>query len=252
MQQKYGARGFIVVAVNVDKKRADADRFLAQLPANFHRRVRRFGRDADRLRRQGHAQFVPDRRPAATSCPSSAASSTRARRHSSIASRRCSRRRTEGSPECGWLLAILGDRRARGLRDVRAAQALGKGQLARPEMQFDYDRLDARDAEHIYTSKEARDRRLRRRRRRLWLQLKAAGRCSPPRWRSQRVRARRVPRCARAGGARQGHLFEFQYLNYRDWQPGRNRMKVDAPVVLRAGAAVRYVGGRRRRSSTTR
>ncbi len=35
MQQKYGARGFTVVAVNVDKKRADAEKFLAQYPANF-------------------------------------------------------------------------------------------------------------------------------------------------------------------------------------------------------------------------
>jgi cytochrome c biogenesis protein CcmG/thiol:disulfide interchange protein DsbE len=35
MQQKYGARGFSVVAVNVDKKRADADKFLALIPANF-------------------------------------------------------------------------------------------------------------------------------------------------------------------------------------------------------------------------
>jgi hypothetical protein len=30
-----------------------------------------------------------------------------------------------------------------------------KGQLARPEMQFDYERLDARAQTHIYTSKEA-------------------------------------------------------------------------------------------------
>lgn len=35
MQQKYGGKGFVVVGVNVDKKRADADRFLAQNPANF-------------------------------------------------------------------------------------------------------------------------------------------------------------------------------------------------------------------------
>ncbi len=35
MQQKYGAKGFTVVAINVDKKRADADKFLAVLPANF-------------------------------------------------------------------------------------------------------------------------------------------------------------------------------------------------------------------------
>ena len=35
MQQKYGPRGFTIVAINVDKKRADADRFLAQYPAQF-------------------------------------------------------------------------------------------------------------------------------------------------------------------------------------------------------------------------
>jgi cytochrome c biogenesis protein CcmG, thiol:disulfide interchange protein DsbE len=35
MQQKYGARGLVVVGVNVDKKRSDAERFLAQIPANF-------------------------------------------------------------------------------------------------------------------------------------------------------------------------------------------------------------------------
>ena len=35
MQQKYGPRGFTVVAINVDKKRADAERFLAQNPAGF-------------------------------------------------------------------------------------------------------------------------------------------------------------------------------------------------------------------------
>jgi len=29
-----------------------------------------------------------------------------------------------------------------------------KGQLAKPEMQFDYDRLDARAQVHVYTSKE--------------------------------------------------------------------------------------------------
>jgi thiol-disulfide isomerase/thioredoxin len=35
MQQKYGGRGLAIVAVNVDKKRADAERFLAQVPASF-------------------------------------------------------------------------------------------------------------------------------------------------------------------------------------------------------------------------
>jgi thiol-disulfide isomerase/thioredoxin len=35
MAQKYGERGLKVVAINVDKRRADADRFLAQVPAKF-------------------------------------------------------------------------------------------------------------------------------------------------------------------------------------------------------------------------
>jgi len=35
MQQKYGGRGLVVVGVNIDKRRADADKFLAQTPANF-------------------------------------------------------------------------------------------------------------------------------------------------------------------------------------------------------------------------
>ena len=35
LAQRYGASGLAVVAVNVDKKREDAERFLAQLPAQF-------------------------------------------------------------------------------------------------------------------------------------------------------------------------------------------------------------------------
>lgn len=35
MQRKYGARGFQVIAVNVDASRQDADRFLAKTPAGF-------------------------------------------------------------------------------------------------------------------------------------------------------------------------------------------------------------------------
>src|SRR5258708_11865837 len=35
MQRKYGGKGFAIVAINVDKKRADADKFLAQFPAGF-------------------------------------------------------------------------------------------------------------------------------------------------------------------------------------------------------------------------
>jgi thiol-disulfide isomerase/thioredoxin len=35
MQQKYGAAGFTIVGVNVDKRRPDAERFLQQTPATF-------------------------------------------------------------------------------------------------------------------------------------------------------------------------------------------------------------------------
>lgn len=35
LQQRYGSQGFTIVAVNVDAKRADADRFLQQYPAAF-------------------------------------------------------------------------------------------------------------------------------------------------------------------------------------------------------------------------
>src|SRR4029453_7230107 len=35
MHRKYAGKGLAIVAVNVDRKRADADRFLAQFPAEF-------------------------------------------------------------------------------------------------------------------------------------------------------------------------------------------------------------------------
>ena len=35
LAERYGADGFTIVAVNVDKKRDDADRFLAQTPGRF-------------------------------------------------------------------------------------------------------------------------------------------------------------------------------------------------------------------------
>ena len=35
LQRRYGPQGFEVVAINVDKKRADAERFLASTPAAF-------------------------------------------------------------------------------------------------------------------------------------------------------------------------------------------------------------------------
>ena len=35
MHRKYGNQGLAIVAINVDKKRADAERFLSQVPATF-------------------------------------------------------------------------------------------------------------------------------------------------------------------------------------------------------------------------
>lgn len=35
LQQRHGAAGLVVVGVNVDAQRADAERFLAQVPASF-------------------------------------------------------------------------------------------------------------------------------------------------------------------------------------------------------------------------
>ena len=35
LQQRFASRGLAIVAINVDKKRADADRFLQQFPATF-------------------------------------------------------------------------------------------------------------------------------------------------------------------------------------------------------------------------
>lgn len=35
MQKKYGAQGLQVIGINLDAKRADADQFLAQVPAQF-------------------------------------------------------------------------------------------------------------------------------------------------------------------------------------------------------------------------
>ena len=35
LQQRFGSRGLAIVAINVDKRRPDADRFLRQFPATF-------------------------------------------------------------------------------------------------------------------------------------------------------------------------------------------------------------------------
>ncbi len=138
-----------------------------------------------------------------------------------------------------------------------------------PTMQFDYDRLDARDAAAHLHEQGSGDRRLRRRRRRVWLQLDAGARerrgtpadaaharptarpparCWPRRWRCRacfpRPRTRR-PRPTRACSS-------CSTSSYRDWQPGQAPDEGRGAGVLRAVSGVRYAGGRRRRWSTTR
>jgi len=53
------------------------------------------------------------------------------------------------------LIAIMLALALAGCASFDPPQAWDRGELARPSMQFDYDRLDARTQAHIYTSKEA-------------------------------------------------------------------------------------------------
>jgi cytochrome c biogenesis protein CcmG, thiol:disulfide interchange protein DsbE len=53
MQQKYGPRGFSVVAVTVDRKREDADKFLASTPASFTVAYDTTGKVAEAFRPKG-------------------------------------------------------------------------------------------------------------------------------------------------------------------------------------------------------
>ena len=68
-----------IVAINVDKKREDAEKFLEVAPGRVHRRLRSRRHDAGRMAGQGDAELVPRRRDAARSCSSRAASRTSAR-----------------------------------------------------------------------------------------------------------------------------------------------------------------------------
>ncbi|MEO6566179.1 MAG: DUF4266 domain-containing protein [Casimicrobiaceae bacterium] len=53
------------------------------------------------------------------------------------------------------LIAIMLALALAGCASFDPPKAWERGELARPSMQFDYDRLDARTQAHIYTSKEA-------------------------------------------------------------------------------------------------
>ncbi|MFO1315545.1 MAG: DUF4266 domain-containing protein [Burkholderiales bacterium] len=52
-------------------------------------------------------------------------------------------------------LALLFAAAVGGCATIEPPKAWERGNLARPDMQFDFDRLDAKTQQHIYTSKEA-------------------------------------------------------------------------------------------------
>ena len=53
-----------------------------------------------------------------------------------------------------FVLVLAAALAAGGCASIQPPQPWEKGYLARPDMQFDYDRLDARYTQHIYFSKE--------------------------------------------------------------------------------------------------
>ena len=93
MQRKYGPRGFVDRRVNVDKKREDAERFLAQNPAEFTIVFDEAGATpaAYAVKGMPSSYLVDARGPGRRS--SSAASWTSTRPRSSSASPRWSRRK---------------------------------------------------------------------------------------------------------------------------------------------------------------
>ena len=259
LQQRYGSRGLTIVAINVDAKREDAERFLRQYPATFAVVYDARRRHAARVRREGDAELVPGRRARAGSSRSSTGFLDERRRRSRRGSARSSRRadgdrpalpRSDACAAAAASLSLVLAALVAGCATMAPPQPWEKGTLARPEMQFDPDPLDTKITQHIYTSKEAATRRLRRRRRRLWLQLTGKPGRARPRRSETRCPASRRPVAAVAGGALLAAalalpgmvpggagaqaapdrgLVELKYLDYRDWQPGADRMTVRSP-----------------------
>lgn len=58
MQEKYGKDGLVIVGINVDPERADADRFLEKYPANFTLVMDPNGELAEQWRLQGMPSAV--------------------------------------------------------------------------------------------------------------------------------------------------------------------------------------------------
>ena len=240
-------------AINVDKKRERRRASSSpRIPADFTVVFDEAGTTPAAYGGEGHAELVSRRRAAATSTfvERGFLDEHKAELEQRIA-RAASARREELMRRFACASRCRSRCRSRWprARRIEPPKPWEKGNLARPDMQFDYDRLDAQDAAAHLHEQGSRDRRLRRRRRRLWLQL--TRRADAPASAAAPARGALalpgvVPHAARAVGARQGHLRAASTSSYRDWQPGRNRMKVDAPAFYALMPLGRYVGGRRR------
>ena len=212
-----------------DQRRQEARRRRAVPGADaggIHRRLRRARRDAGRLRGEGHAELVSRSTP--TGKVVAVEQGFRDERKAALEQRiRALHRRDDArcASHCDSLLALAAIASA-GCATFDPPKPWEKGELARPEMQFDPDPLDAKTtAAHLH-EQGRRDRRLRRRRRRLWLQLKAPatprrravarGRCSPRRSRCPAS----LPARALAQTAPDHGIISLRYFDYRDWQPG--------------------------------
>ena len=107
---------------------------------------------------------------------------------------------------------------------VAPPRAWEKQYLARPDVQFDADRLDAKNRLHIEFGKEGARLRSRWRRVCSLIASAVAG--------ALLAAALALPGVAPSAAAQAppdtGYV-QFKYLGYRDWQPGGRRMRVDNP-----------------------
>ena len=242
--------------VNVDKRRADAERFLAQTPAQFTDRARRGRRDARRLRRQGHAELVPGRRQRQAS--SLVEQGFRDERRDALEARiRALLARSERGRCAAACVRCLLAVALRRLRDVDAAQAVGEGRSrARRRCSSTPTARREDDRAHLHRARKARAAAMasaeaavaateapQRSRSR-----SSGRRCSPRRWRCPGILPRRRSRSRRPTRA----SFALRYLDYRDWQPGADRMTVREPVALRCLRRCPTRWRSKARSSTTR
>ena len=152
LQQRHGARGLAVIAVNVDRERALADAFLRDLPAAFRLEFDAGGERRAPVRGPGNADQLPDRspRPAArTPCRLSRRAARRPRTtdHAADGGIRIDDSHTTDPDRICWRRCSLTGCASLGV------QPWERDLHSRVDMQP--DELDAGIDDHIYFSKEA-------------------------------------------------------------------------------------------------